>query len=129
MSENKEYISRPDEMGNIHISEEVLAVIAAAAALEVEGVGSLANNLGSDIAELLGKKNMAKGVRISLDGEAVVVDLSLLIRYGCTIMDVAKQVQEAVTNAVEATSGLSVGAVNVHVGGVTFEKEPKASAQ
>ena len=108
MAENREYISRPDEMGNIHISEEVLAVIAAAAALEVEGVGSLAANLGSDIAQLLGKKNISKGIRISLDGEAVVVDISLLIKYGYTIMDVAKKVQDAVVNAVEATSGLSV---------------------
>ena len=57
MAENKEYISRPDEMGTIHISEEVLAAIAAAAALEVEGVASLSANLGSDIVQFLGKKN------------------------------------------------------------------------
>ena len=44
MADGKEYVSRPDELGNIHISEEVLAVIAAAAAMEVEGVGSLAAN-------------------------------------------------------------------------------------
>ena len=56
MGEGKEYVSRSDELGNIHISEEVLAVIAAAAALEVEGVGGLAANLGTDLAELLGKK-------------------------------------------------------------------------
>ena len=129
MAENRDYISRPDEMGNIHISEEVLAVIAAAAALEVEGVGSLSANLGSDIAQLLGKKNMAKGIRISMNEDAVVVDLSILIKYGHTILDVAKKVQEAVANAVEATSGLQVECVNVHVGGVTFEKEPKAPQQ
>lgn len=129
MPENREYISHPDEMGNIHISEEVLAVIAAAAALEVDGVGSLAANLGSDIAELLGKKNMAKGVRVSMDGEAVVVDISILVRYGSTVLEVAKQVQEAVANSVEATSGLEVKEVNVHVGGVTFEREAKAPQQ
>lgn len=56
MSENKEYVSRSDELGNIHISEEVLAAITAAAALDVEGVSGLAANLGSDIAELLGKR-------------------------------------------------------------------------
>ncbi len=125
MAENRDYISRPDEMGNIHISEEVLAVIAAAAALEVEGVGSMAAGLGGDIAQLLGKKNMSKGIRISLDGEAVVVDLSLLIRYGYTILEVAKKVQDAVKAAVEATAGLTVEAVNVHVGGITFDKEPQ----
>ena len=53
MAEGKEYISCPDELGTIHISEDVLAVTAAAAALEVEGIGGLAGNLGSDLAELL----------------------------------------------------------------------------
>ena len=129
MAENKEYISRADEMGYIYISEEVLAVIAAAATLEVEGVGSMAANLGNDIAELLGKKNMSKGIRISVNGDAVIVDISLLIKYGHCIMDVAGKVQEAVTNAVEATSGLSVETVNVHVCGVSFEKEHKPAQQ
>ena len=129
MAENKEYISRGDEMGNIHISEDVLAVIAAAATLEVEGVGSLAANLGNDIAELLGKKNMAKGIRISVNEEAVSVDISLLIKYGHNLMEVAQKVQEAVTSAVEATSGLMVEAVNVHVCGVTFGKEAKPVQQ
>ena len=35
MSESKDYVSRSDELGNIHISEEVLSTIAAAAALEL----------------------------------------------------------------------------------------------
>ena len=85
MSENKEYVSRCDELGNIHISEEVLAGIAAAAALEVDGVSSLAANLGSDIAELLGKKNLAKGVRVKTEEDKVEVELSVLIVYGHTI--------------------------------------------
>ena len=127
MAENKEYISRTEEMGSIHISEEVLAVIAAAATLEVEGVGSLA--AGKDITELLGKKNMAKGVRISVEEEAVTVDISLLVKYGNTIMEVAHKVQETVTAAVEATSGLMVESVNVNVCGVTFEKEGKPVQQ
>lgn len=129
MAENKEYISHVEEMGSIHISEEVLAVIAAAATMEVEGVGSLAANLGKDIAELLGKKNMAKGIRIGLNEESVTVDISLLVKYGNAVMEVAKQVQEAVGSAIEATSGLTVEAVNVHVCGVTFEKEAKTAQQ
>ena len=125
MSEGREYVSRPDEMGNIHISEEVLAVIAAAAALEVEGVGGLSANLGTDLAELLGKKSLAKGVRLQVTEGDVTLDLSVMIRYGYTIPEVAKAVQEAVMSAVEATSGLHVAAVNIHVGGIAFAKEPK----
>lgn len=124
MADGKEYISRPDELGNIHISEDVLAVIAAAAAMEVEGVGSLSTNLSSDIAELLGgKKNLSKGIHITVEEESIRVDLSILIKYGYTIIDVAKEVQNAVYHAIENTSGLTVECVNVHVAGVSFERE------
>ena len=124
MADAREYVSRPDELGNIHISEEVLAVIAAAAALEVEGVGSLAANLGIDLAELLGgKKNLAKGVHITVEEESVRVDVAVLIKYGHTIPAVAREVQEAVYSAIENTSGLTVECVNVQVSGIVFERE------
>ena len=125
MAESREYVSRSDELGNIHISEEVLAVIAAAAALEVEGVGGLAANLGSDLAELLGKKNLSRGIRLHVEEESVTIDVASLVKYGYTIHDVARAVQEGIAGSVEATSGLSVAAVNVSVGGVVFDKEPK----
>ena len=124
MADAREYVSRPDELGNIHISEEVLAVIAAAAALEVEGVGSLAANLGTDLAELLGgKKNLAKGVHITGEEESVRVDVAVLIKSGHTIPAVAREVQEAVYSAIENTSGLTVECVNVQVSGIVFERE------
>ncbi len=124
MSENKEYVSRPDEMGSIHISQDVLAVIAAAAATEVDGVGGLTANLGTDLAEqLLGKKNMTKGVHIQVGEDSVTMELAILIKYGYTIPEVAKAVQDSVMSAVEATSGLKVEAVNVHVAGISFGKE------
>ena len=120
MSESKEYVSRSDELGNIHISEEVLAAIAAAAALEVEGVSSLAANLGSDIAELLGKKNLAKGVRVKMEEDKVEVELSVLMGYGHTIPEMGKAVQEGVKTAIESMTGVEVASVNVNVGGITF---------
>lgn len=124
MADAREYVSRPDELGNIHISEEVLAAIAAAAALEVEGVGSLAANLGSDLAELLGgRKNLAKGVHITVEEESVRVEVAVLIKYGHAIPAVAREVQEAVYSAIENTSGLTVECVNVQIAGIAFERE------
>ena len=125
MGEGKEYVSRSDELGNIHISEEVLAVIAAAAALEVEGVGGLAANLGTDLAELLGKKTLSRGIRLEVAEENVTVDVNILVKYGHTIPEVGRAVQEAVMSSIEATSGLPVEAVNVNVGGVIFDKETR----
>mgnify|MGYP004654659955 CR=1 FL=1 len=125
MSETKEYISRADELGNIHISEEVLAVIAAAAALEVEGVGALTANLGTDLAELMGKKNLAKGVHVQVAEEAVTVDISIMVKYGFAIPEVAKAVQETVRNSVESMSSLSVAGVNINVSGITMNNTVK----
>ena len=111
MGESKDYVSRSDELGNIHISEEVLAAISAAAALEVEGVSSLTNP---------SKKNTTKGVHIKLEEEKVVVTMSVLMSYGHTIPEMGQAVQEAVKNAIESMTGLEVAAVNVSVGGIVF---------
>ena len=118
MSEHKDYISRPDELGNIHIAEEVLAAVAAAAAMEVKGVSALA--AGTDIAELLGKKNQAKGVRIHVEEEKVTVELSVMMTYGNTIPEVGKAVQENVKSTMESVTGLEIAAVNVAVAGIVF---------
>ena len=124
MSENKEYVSRSDELGNIHISEEVLAAITAAAALDVEGVSGLAANLGSDVAELLGKKNLAKGVHVRMEDDKVEVELSVLMGYGHTIPEIGRAIQDGVKSAIESMTGLEVSVVNVSVAGITFP--PKA---
>lgn len=122
MGEGKEYVSRPDEMGNIHISEEVLAVIAAAAAQEVDGVSSLAGGLSGDLAELVAGKKLSRGIDIRVNEESVTIRVAILVKYGYVIPDVGKAVQDAVMSAVENTTGLTVESVNVHVAGVTFPR-------
>ena len=119
MAENREYMVRQEDMGNIQIAEEVIANLATATALEVDGVGGL---LSGNVSDLVGGKKMtAKGVRVEMDGEAgLVVTLFLMIRYGCEIADVASKVQQAVFNTLEGSTGFKVCAVNVHVGGISF---------
>ena len=114
MNENKEYVTHPEDMGAIHISEDVLAAIAASAAREVDGVAGLMAGPG-------GKKLGSRGVRISIADERAVVDVYLMVRYGQPIPEVAEKVQNAVYSAVGAMAGLDVQEVNVHVGGVSFE--------
>ena len=57
-----------------------------------------------------------------MEDERVSVELSVLVRYGYVVTDVARSVQDAVFSAVENTSGLEVAQVNVSVVGVTFQK-------
>lgn len=122
MGEGKEYISRADEMGNIHISEEVLAVIAAAAAREVDGVSSLAGGLSDDLAELVAGKKLSRGIDIRVNEDHMTIRVAILVKYGYVIPEVGRAVQDAVMSAVENTTGLNVDSVNVHVAGVAFPK-------
>ena len=125
MGEGREYVSKAEENGSVQISEDVIATIAALSAAEVEGISGLSANWGSDIAELLGRKNLGKGIKVRLNDNAVTLDVAILVKYGYPIPDVAKQVQEAVYNGLIDMAGLTVSAVNIHVGGIVFPKEPK----
>lgn len=113
MGENKEYLTHPEELGCIHISEDVLASIAAGAAAEVEGISGLMN--------LATKKTSARGVRLAVDDDGAEIDLYVMIRYGYAIPEVAEKIQNAVSSSVEAMTGFAVKAVNIHVGGISFQ--------
>ena len=121
MSENKEYVTHIQDQSSVHISQEAICTVAAVAAVEVEGVAGL-SNLGSDIAGIAGKKNLSRAIRLHSEEDRLDIDLSLLVKFGINIQAVAKTVQEAVMTSVESVIGLNVGAVNVHVSGIAFDK-------
>ena len=120
MSESREYYSRSEQYGDVYIYQEVLEMIAGAAAVEVEGVTGLAGGSVSD--QLLGRKKLSKGINVLWESDNITIDISIQIKYGSIIPEVARKVQEAIIANVEATSGMKVTAVNVRVGGVTFEQ-------
>ncbi len=113
------------ELGTVKISNEVVAVIAGLAASEVEGVVSLAGGIAEGWSELLGKKNLARGVKVEVGEKQAAVDLNVVIKYGSVIPEVCSKVQENVKRAIAVMTGLEVVEVNVHVTSVFFEqKEP-----
>ena len=124
MGESREYMTLPEENGSINISEEVIAAIAVGAVRDVEGMSGMMTNLGGSVTDLVNNKRNAqkgaKGVKIDMTGTALTLDVYLTVQYGHPIPEVAENAQKAVINAVEAMTGCSVGAVNVHVGGVTL---------
>ena len=125
MGENKDYLSTVHENGSIHISEDVIASIAALAANDVEGVCGLSAKLGSDLAEMLGKKNLGKGVKISFVDDEICVECYVVALFGYSVIDIAKNVQERITTAVESMTGTKVRNVNVDICGITLPKESK----
>ena len=118
MSDSMEYTPN----GRVQIAAEVVEIIAATAAAEVEGV--IAPDSGAQgWAELLGKRNQSKGVKLTVDGEHVTVDVQITVMFGTKLMKAALAVQQKVKNAVETMTYYTVDAVNVSIDAIVMKKE------
>lgn len=113
--------------GNIRISEEVIATVASLEAAEVPGFVGMSNNFASGIYDLIGKKNPTKGIKAEIEGNQVSIDLFIVVEYGVRIPEVAFKIQEKVKKGVESMTGLQATRVNVHVQGISMEKDPKSA--
>lgn len=120
--------STTNEMGSIKINEEVVAIIAGIAATEVSGVAGMSGGIAGGIAEILGRKNLSKGVKVEVGEKEAAVDLYIIVEYGSRIPDVAWEIQEKVKKSVETMTGLDVIEVNIHVQGVNIEKDYRKEA-
>ncbi len=118
-----------DDEGSIKIADEVVSIITGLAATEIEGVAGMSGGIAGGIADMLGRKNLSKGVKVDVDEESASVDVYVIIEYGKAIPDVAWQIQDNVKQAIEGMTGLSVKAVNVHVQGVNFPEEEEESKE
>ena len=116
-------IQNDASLGEVKIADEVVAIIAALAATEVDGVASMAGNITNELISRLGMKNLSKGVKVDVLEGVVTVSLALNLKYNYSIMDVSAKVQERVKNAVENMTGLEVADVNIKVAGVEMEKQ------
>ena len=110
-------------IGEVHIADEVVAIIAALAATEVDGVASMAGNITNELVGKLGMKVLSKGVKVDVKENVVTVDLDLNIKYGKNILDTSRTVQERVKSSIENMTGLQVADVNIHIAGVDMENE------
>lgn len=108
MAENKDYMTKELENGAVSINEEVITTIAAAAIKDVEGV--------------VNGKNDKKTIHVALAEDSVEVDCGLVVIYGHSVVEIAKSVQNAVTNAVESMTGIKVSRVDVNVSGISMAK-------
>lgn len=109
--------------GTVKIANEVVAIIAGLAATEVDGVTGMSGGITGDITEMLGMKNLSKGVKVEVGEKEAAIDLFLIVDYGTKISEVAAKVQQNVKDTVETMTGLNVVEVNVNVQGVNIPKE------
>lgn len=112
---------KSDQLGEIKIADEVVAIIAGLAATEVEGVSSMAGNITNEIVSKLGMKNLSKGIMVEVLEDEIKIDVAINIAYGFAIPEVSAKVQDKVKTAVENMTGLEVAVVNVRIASVDME--------
>jgi len=111
--------------GKVNIADDVIGVIGSIAAAEIEGVKSLSGTFSEEIMSVMGKKSFNKGVRVEMENDVILIELSVIVDYGTKIHEIAKQVQENVKIAIESMTGFKVSAVNVFVEGINTKVEGK----
>ena len=116
-------IDLENNLGEVVIADEVVAVIAGLAAMEVEGVASMAGNATRELISKIGIKSLSKGVKVDILEGVVTVAVTLNLKYGYSIMDVSAKVQDKVKVAIENMTGLTVADVNIRVAGVEVAAE------
>ena len=116
-------IELKDNCGEVVIADEVVAIIAGLAAMEVEGVSSMSGNTTRELIGKLGMKTLSKGVKVDVLEGIVTVSLALNLKYGYGIKQITCKVQEKVKAAIENMTGLEVADVNIRIAGVEVPEE------
>ena len=120
--ERSEYTIKLDNnLGKVIIADEVIAIIAGLAAMEVEGVASMAGNATRELISKLGIKSLSKGVFVDVAKDTVKVNASVNLKYGYNVKAVSEKVQARIKVAVENMTGLHVADVNVCVSGIEMK--------
>ena len=120
MDENNHVVV--NELGEIKVSEEVVGIIASTASADVDGVAGMSGGFAGGLVEMLGRKNLSKGVKVEVGEKEAAIDLFIVVEYGYRIPEVCWEVQEKVKKHVEDMTGLDVIEVNVHIQGVSVQK-------
>ncbi|MBD5560857.1 MAG: Asp23/Gls24 family envelope stress response protein [Clostridia bacterium] len=120
---------KKESNGTVTFASEVIATIAGLAAADIPGVAGMSGGIADGMGELIGRKNLSKGIKVEVGQEEVAVDIAIVAEYGRPITQVAEQIQSSVKKAIETMTGLKVVEVNVAVQGIRFkEQQPQQPA-
>lgn len=121
--ENKTYsLEGSGSIGEVRIADDVVAMIAGYAALETDGVSSLAGNATGELLNRVGVKTLQKGAKVEVVDHVVSVELAVILCYGYNIPATSSKIQERVKSAIETMTGLEVSDVNIRIAGVEMDK-------
>lgn len=123
MAEYKNTVDNEEALGRLEVTDDVIAIIAGLAAVEVEGVFSMSGGITGGIADVLGIRNLSKGIRVESKEEKIYIDIYIIAEFGARIPEVAWNIQERVKNKVENMTGMRVMEANIHVQGINIPKQ------
>ncbi len=123
MAENETAVENDEYLGRLEVTDEVIAIIAGLAAVEVEGVSAMSGGITGGIADALGIRNLSKGIRVETKEAKVYIDIHIIAEFGARIPEVAWNIQERVKKNVEKMTGMRVMEANIHVQGINIPKE------
>lgn len=118
------FVLQEDEsLGTVKIADDVVAMIAALAATEVEGVADMSGNVTRDLLNRVGMRGMPKGTKVEVFQKKVKVDLAITMEYGFNIPATCQRVQDKVKSTVENMTGLEVTDVNIRIAGISVVQD------
>lgn len=123
LDRNAYVIQEDAKFGTVKIADDVVAMIAALAATEVDGVAAMGGNMTSEILKRVGVKSLSKGAKVEVSNKKVRVELAVTMEYGFNIPATCQQVQNKVKSAIENMTGLEVTDVNIRIAGINVTKE------
>ena len=113
------------ELGNVTVSKEAVAVIAALETIKTKGVVGITSGYRGKSPNVLSRKDLAKGVEVWMKPGEAAITIPIITAYEVGIFKVAEEVQHKVKNAVCSMTGLKVLKVDVNVQGIKFKEEKK----
>ena len=115
-----------NEAGNVTVSENVIASVVKNTVMEIEGVKNIAGEEPhpNSVIELISSKTKIKekGIRVDVNGnDELTIEISVILKYGTNVIDVAKVIQEKVKDTVEEVVGMHVKDIDVFVDEICAE--------
>ncbi len=122
-NEQKERVLRgplQTEQGITTLEDTVVAKIAGVAARDVPGVhdmGNAARRAFSAVTDRIpnSQTNVAGGISVEKGEVQTAIDVTVVVEYGASIVDVGNAIRRNIIDQVEGTTGLEVIEVNVNV--------------
>lgn len=108
-------LARP--AGKIEVTPRAIATLAGRAVAGCYGVVGIAarRSRRPGLVELLPPEHYGRGVEVRFSGDAIIIDVHVVLEHGLRITEIAHNIMASVKFAVERPLGLRVVSVNVNV--------------